>query len=48
MKGDVDGPYGELATVDAVRWVRMTKALKAKRNEGIEQIQEQMEVRLKS
>ena len=47
MKGEVEGAYGELATVDAVRQVRTVKALKAKRNE-IERLQEQLEVRLKS
>ena len=30
MKGEVEGAYGELATVDAVRQVRTVKALKAK------------------
>ena len=48
MKGDIDGPYGELATVDAVRWVRMMKALKAKKNVEIKQLQEQVEVRVAS
>ena len=47
MKGEVEGAYGELATVDAVRQVRTMKTLKAKRNE-IERLQEQLEVRLKS
>ena len=45
MKGEVEGAYGELATVDAVRQVRTMKTLKAKRNE-IELLQEQVEVRL--
>ena len=45
MKSEVEGAYGELATVDAVRQVRTMKALKAKRNE-IERLQEQLEVRL--
>ena len=48
MKGEVEGAYGELATVDAVRQVRTMKTLKAKRNEEIERLQEQLEVRLKS
>ena len=30
MKGEVEGAYGELATVDAVRQVMTVKALKAK------------------
>ena len=30
MKGEVEGAYGELATVDAVRQVRTMKTLKAK------------------
>ena len=46
MKGEVEGAYGELATVDAVRQVRTMKTLKTKRNE-IERLQEQLEVRLK-
>ena len=41
MKGEVEGAYGELATVDAVRQVR---TMKAKRNE-IGRLQEELEVR---
>ena len=45
MKGEVEGAYGELATVDAVRQVRTVKALKANKDE-IQQLHEQLEVRL--
>ena len=44
MKGEVEGGYGELATVDAVRQVRTVKTLKAKRDEEIEQLRGQLEV----
>ena len=50
MKGEVEGAYGELATVDAVRQVRTMKALKAKgddkidRVDEVQQLQEQLEV----
>ena len=43
MKGGIKGPYGELATVDAVRHVRTMKTLK---NEEIEQLRGELEVRL--
>ena len=43
MKGGVKGPYGELATVDAVRHVRTMKTLK---NVEIEQFRGELEVRL--
>ena len=49
MKGEVEGAYGELATVDAVRQVRTVKALKAKgdsRVDEIQQLHEQLEVKL--
>ena len=39
LKGDVEGSYRELATVDAVRQVRTVKMLKE-----IDQLQEQLEV----
>ena len=51
MKGDVEGPCGELATVDAVRQVKTTKALKkekvdqlAAKDQEIQQLQQQLEV----
>ena len=43
MKGGVKGPYGELATVDAVRHVRTMKTLKT---EEMEQLRGELEVRL--
>ena len=43
MKGGVKGPYGELATVDAVRHVRTMKTLKT---EEIVQLRGELEVRL--
>ena len=54
MKADVEGDYGELATVEAVRQVKITKAMKNKRkllaakDEEIQQLQEQLEVKLKT
>ena len=55
IKADVEGSYGELATLDAVRQVKTMKALKAKSNdkvnelaakdEKIQQLQQQLEVR---
>ena len=57
MKADVEGDYGELATVDAVRQVKTMKALKAKnkdkvneltaKDEEIQHLQQQLEVKLK-
>ena len=54
MKADIEGDYGALATVDAVRQVKTMKALKAKSNdrvnelaakeEEIQQLQHQLEV----
>ena len=41
MKGGVKGPYGELATIDAVRHVSTMKTLK---NEEIEQLRGELEV----
>ena len=56
MKGVIEGDYGELATVDAVRQVRTMKALKSKsedkldmlaaKDEQIHQLQQQLAVRL--
>ena len=49
MKSEVEGAYGELATVDAVRQVMTVKALKAKgdsRVDEIQQLHEQLEVKL--
>ena len=54
MKADVERDYGELATVEAVRQVKITKAMKNKRillaakDEEIQQLQEQLEVKLKT
>ena len=54
MKADIEGDYGDLATVEAMRQVKVTKSLKNKRNliaakdEEIQQLQEQLEVMLKS
>ena len=55
MKTDVEGAYGELATIDAVRQVKTVKALNAKSNdkvnelaakdEEIQQLQQQLEVK---
>ena len=54
MKGDIEGGYGELAIVDAVRQVRTMKALKSRsedkvneltaKEEEIQQLQQQLEV----
>ena len=54
MKGVIEGGYGELATVDAVRQVRTMKALKnrsedkinelATKDEHIQQLQQQLAV----
>ena len=49
MKSVVEGSYGELATVDAVRQVMTVKALKAKGDDKIDEIQqlhEQLEVKI--
>ena len=56
MKGVIEGDYGELATIDAVRQVRTMKALKSKsedklnmlaaKDEQIHQLQQQLAVRL--
>ena len=56
MKGAIEGGYGELATVDAVRQVRTLKALKnrsedklnelAAKEEQIQQLQQQLAVRI--
>ena len=58
MRADVEGSYGELATLDAVRQVKTMKALKAKSNdkvnelaakdEEIQQLQQQLDVRKKT
>ena len=58
MKADVEGDYGELATVDAVRQVKTMKVLKAKsidkvnelaaKDEEIQQLQQQLEVKFKT
>ena len=51
MKGDIEGPCGELATMDAVRQVKIAKALKkekvdqlAAKDQEIQQLQHQLEV----
>ena len=56
MKGTIEGGYGELATVDAMRQVRTLKALKnrsedklnelAAKEEQIQQLQQQLAVRI--
>ena len=56
MKADVEGDYGELATIDAVRQVKTVKVLKTKskdkvnelaaKDEEIQQLQQQLEVKL--
>ena len=53
MKGDIEGPCGELATMDAVRQVKIAKALKkekidqlAAKDHEIQQLQQQLEVHL--
>jgi hypothetical protein len=56
MKGAIEGGYGELATVDAVRQVRTVKALKSRsedkvnelaaKDEQIQQLQLQLAVRI--
>ena len=58
MKGAIEGGYGELATVDAVRQVRTMKALKSRsedkvneltaKDEQIQQLQLQLAVRTDS
>ena len=58
MKADIEGEYGELATVDAVRQVKTVKVLKAKnkdkvnelaaKDEEIQQLQQQLEVMFKT
>ena len=57
MKGIIEGGYGELATVDAVRQVRTMKALKSRsgdklnelaaKDERIQQLQQQLAVSIK-
>ena len=57
MKGVIEGGYGELATVDAVRQVRTMKALKSRsedklnelaaKDEQIQQLQQQLAVNSK-
>lgn len=55
VKGDIEGPYGELATMDAARQVKTMKALMslrqgrkvqlaAKDQESIQQLQQRLEV----
>ena len=52
MKGGDEGAYGELATIEAVRQVKMTKALKdnsnllAAKDDEIRQLHQQLEVKL--
>ena len=46
MKGEVEGAYGELAIVDAVRQVMTVKALKANKVHENQQLHEQLEVKL--
>ena len=52
MKADIEGPCGELATMDAARQVKMAKALKMKKDQlaakdqEIRQLQQQLEVHL--
>ena len=56
MRGDIEGGYGELATVDAVRQVRTMKALKSRsddkineltaKDEEIQQLRQQLEVNI--
>ena len=60
MKGAIEGGYGELATVDAVRQVRTMKALKSRsednckvneltaKDEQIQRLQLQLAVRIDS
>ena len=57
-RATIEGAYGELATVDAVRQVRTMKALKSRsddkinelaaKDEEIQQLQHQLEVRIES
>ena len=53
LKGDIEGPCGEMMTVDAVRQVKMSVALKKSKDnadklsvkeEEIQQLQQQLEV----
>ena len=50
MKGDIEGPCGELATVDAVRQVKTARTLKkekdqlAAKDQEIQQLQQRLEV----
>jgi hypothetical protein len=51
VKGDIEGPCGELATMDAARQVKTTMALKkeklnqlATKDQEIQQLQHQLEV----
>ena len=57
MKGIIEGAYGELATIDAVRQVRTVKALQtrtgntgiswlAEKDDQIQHLQHEIEVRL--
>ena len=53
MKGDIEGPCGELATMDAVRQVKIAKALKKEKvdqltakDQEIQQLHQQLEVHL--
>ena len=54
MKASDRGAYGELATIEAVRHLNMTKALKnnsnllAAKDEEIQQLHQQLEVNLKN
>ena len=55
VKGDIEGPCGELTTVDAVRQVKTAKALKkekvdhlAAKDQEIQQLQQQLEVHMRS
>ena len=46
IKSEVEGSYGELATIDAVRQVMTVKALKANKVHEIQQLHEQLEVKI--
>ena len=54
MKADAEGGYRELATIEAVRQVKITKTLNnrssllAAKDEEIQRLQEQLEVKLKT
>ena len=54
MRADIEGSYGELATIDAVRQVKMIRALKAitesstnQLSEEVQQLRQQLEVYVK-